>query len=1047
MAIAPSTRSPPTPVIPRLLPLHRLTGRLPLRTVLIIPFVVQILAVEAIVGYLSFRTGQRAVADITRQLRNEVTQHTLQRLESYLTLPQVINQVNADAIRLGHVDTDSFEALQTYFWHQSRQFTGVSYIYLGAPDGDIVGVERKPTGELVVGISDETTQGQLYEYPTNEAGRIVGPPAISPKVDVRDRPWYQAAIAAAAPTWSPVYPWVGSHNQLSIDAAQRAYDPGGEFRGVLGVSLTLLDISRFLETLEIGKTGEVYILDREGYLIATSAQDPLFQNHAEGQNPQRIAAQDSQTALIRQSTQYLHDRFGSWQQVRSSAQYDVVIDGDRQFLQITPLTTVPGVDWLVVVVVPEADFMGHIYRNVRSTVVLSLLATGGIVGVGVILARWLSRPVQQLSEASRQLAQGRLEALVPLGGSQELGTLTRSFNHMAETLQHTFQVLETTNAALEQTNADLIQSNAQLEERVQQRTAELQQSEEKFATAFWKAPVPMAISTVDTGEFVEVNTSFANSLGYGVGELRASSSLAVGLWVNLDDRHQIIERLRTQGTLRQEQVALVTKAGKQLLAEFSAEMIELQGQPRVLWMGQDVTERRKLEASRDYNRRCDRLLLEVSRQLLDQTQSLKRVLPQLLSQLGQLTYSDRCFLAVVDPPSLTPATLQLPHLSATPPTLSAVMATTQGPANLPLPERSLQVAMALTPATIATSPLLSPSPEPKSFVIREEWATPNFIQPISDLLPGLSAELKTWLWQSCQDQTPKEWLWEELGPEQESERKLLKTLQLRSFTLVPLVYMDHLVGFLGASRNQGRQGWRGKDIQMLQLMGDVLAMTEAREVAEEALRREQLQSDRLLLNILPQPIATQLKREQRAIAESYAEVTLLFADIVGFTSFSSSVSPEDLVHWLNQVFSDFDTLAESFGLEKIKTVGDEYMVAAGLPLYRPDHAEVIAEMALAMAEAMTYHPTPQGDRLKLRMGINTGAAVAGVIGIRKFIYDLWGDTVNVASRMESSGKPGRIQVSEATYHYLKEKYRFQRRGRVRVKGKGWMMTYWLTGRR
>ncbi|WP_017714448.1 adenylate/guanylate cyclase domain-containing protein [Prochlorothrix hollandica] len=1025
--------------------LAQFTGRFPLRTVLIVPIVVQILAVEAIVGYLSFRTAQRAVADLASQLRTEVTHHTLERLENYLTLPQIINQVNADAVSLGQLDTTSFGSMQRHFWHQSQQFPSVSYIYLGTPDGDIVGVERRSIdNQLIVGIANSTTQNQFYEYATDAQGELITPPQISPKVDTRTRPWYQAAIAAANPTWSPVYSWVGSDNQLSIDAVQRAYDAQGNFRGVLAVSLALLDISRFLETLDIGKTGEVYILDRQASLIATSAQDLVFNAHAEGSKAQRVSARASETPLIRQSANYLFQRFGAWDQIQSSAQYDVTLAGQRQFLQVTPLNQVRGIDWLVVVAVPEADFMEHIYGNVRSTLILSLVAVGGLVGGGVVIARWMSRPVQHLSEASHRLSQGQLDTLVPVGGSRELGILTHSFNQMAQQLRRSFTDLKTTNAALETANAALTLSNQDLEARVLKRTTELQQSEEKFATAFWKAPVPMAISTLETGEFLEANLSFAKVLGYEPQDLKHQSSLQLGLWRNPQDRERYIQILQTQGSLSQQQVELRMQGGEICLAEFSAEIIELQGQRRVLWMGQDVTERRKLEASRDYNSRCDRLLLEVSRRLLDQTQSLDRVLPSLLQQLGALTYSDRCFWAIVPTALSVFAPASRPPGPSPMPTL--VWDTNPNTETL---AQGLSAASALVPQTLEVQPLnprrLRSPGDP--LVIRGEWATETLVQPVADLFPSLPGMVWDHLWEGCQSLTGRQWHWHEVEETDNPGRLLLQCLHLRSLALVPLVYLDQTVGFLGVARSQGRQGWRSKDIQVLQLVGDVLAMTQARELAEQALHQEKVQSERLLLNILPQAIANQLKQDQRAIAESFADVTILFADIVGFTAFSAEVSPEHLVHWLNQVFSHFDTLAESFGLEKIKTVGDEYMVAAGLPLYRPDHAETIADMALAMADAMTYHPTPQGDRLQLRMGINTGAAVAGVIGIRKFIYDLWGDAVNVASRMESSGKPDRIQVSETTYQRLKDRYRFQKRRLVWVKGKGWMVSYWLLGKK
>ena len=218
-----------------------------------------------------------------------------------------------------------------------------------------------------------------------------------------------------------------------------------------------------------------------------------------------------------------------------------------------------------------------------------------------------------------------------------------------------------------------------------------------------------------------------------------------------------------------------------------------------------------------------------------------------------------------------------------------------------------------------------------------------------------------------------------------------------------------------------------------------------RKQAEAALRLEQEKSDRLLLNILPQPIAERLKQDQSIIADTFAEVTVLFADIVGFTQISSRVSPTQLVSLLNEIFSTFDLLAQKHGLEKIKTIGDAYMVVGGLPIPRSDHAEAIAKMALDMQQAITEFSHAHGQDFSIRIGINSGPVVAGVIGIKKFIYDLWGDTVNTASRMESHGLPGRIQVTSATKQRLQDKFLFESRGTIEVKGKGEMITYFITG--
>jgi class 3 adenylate cyclase len=220
-----------------------------------------------------------------------------------------------------------------------------------------------------------------------------------------------------------------------------------------------------------------------------------------------------------------------------------------------------------------------------------------------------------------------------------------------------------------------------------------------------------------------------------------------------------------------------------------------------------------------------------------------------------------------------------------------------------------------------------------------------------------------------------------------------------------------------------------------------------RQQAEEALRAEQKKSERLLLNILPHAIADQLKQDQASLAERFDHVTILFADIVDFTPLAARLSPLEVVSLLNHIFSNFDRLTEQYGLEKIKTIGDAYMVAGGVPIPRDDHAIAVMEMAIAMRQAIRQVNQETGYRLKLRIGINTGTVVAGVIGLRKFSYDLWGDAVNVASRMESHGLPNRIQVTEATYHLLQHRYHFEKWGKVNVKGKGRMTTYLYVGRR
>jgi class 3 adenylate cyclase len=241
----------------------------------------------------------------------------------------------------------------------------------------------------------------------------------------------------------------------------------------------------------------------------------------------------------------------------------------------------------------------------------------------------------------------------------------------------------------------------------------------------------------------------------------------------------------------------------------------------------------------------------------------------------------------------------------------------------------------------------------------------------------------------------------------------------------------------------------------LQVLGDVtrdivlfaavLLLGEAVRT-RRALQREEERSERLLLNVLPAPIATRLKQHEDVIADGFPEVTVLFADLVDFTRRSQRSSPQQIVQVLDELFSTFDQLTRRHRLEKIKTIGDAYMVAGGLPEPRPDHAQAVADLALSMQMEMARRIDTGGQPLQARIGIDTGPVVAGVIGADKFSHDLWGDTVNTASRMESTGVPGCIQVTERTYRRLRDGYRFERRGVVPVKGKGEMVTWFLIGR-
>jgi guanylate cyclase len=205
-------------------------------------------------------------------------------------------------------------------------------------------------------------------------------------------------------------------------------------------------------------------------------------------------------------------------------------------------------------------------------------------------------------------------------------------------------------------------------------------------------------------------------------------------------------------------------------------------------------------------------------------------------------------------------------------------------------------------------------------------------------------------------------------------------------------------------------------------------------------------ADQLLYNVLPKPIAASLKKTPGTIADAFENASALFADIVGFTPLSNQLSPTEMIELLNRIYSQFDTLVEKYGVEKIRTIGDNYMVASGVPIPRPDHAQTLAQLVLDML-AYCGQLEKEGRPLQFRIGINSGPLTAGIIGNKKFQYDIYGDTVNTASRMESHGEPGKIQVSGDSYEILKDEFIFEPRGTIDVKGKGQMVTWFLMGRK
>ncbi|HEY9627892.1 MAG TPA: HAMP domain-containing protein [Coleofasciculaceae cyanobacterium] len=436
---------------------QRFQQKISLRALVMGLFMIPLMTAVGFTTWFSIRNSRESVNNLSQQLQTEVGNRVSAHLDYYLNVPKQINQINVDAKELGLLNLQDFNTAGTYFWRQ-MQVLDIGYISYANQQGEFIGVERLDDGKLLINeVSQAATQGQLYVYQTNDRGDR-NKRLEKKTYDPRTEAWYSDAVRANQPVWSKIYQWEDKPEVLSVSSSYPVYDDDQKLIGVIGIDLILSQISQFLNQLQIGASSRVFIAERNGLLVGNSGTARAYT--VSNGKPQRVNIANSSDALIKATGQHVQTDLGGFDNIQATQLSSFNFEGQKRFVHILPWQDDLGLDWRIVVVTSESDFMAQINANTRNTILFSGVALLVAIVLGLLASRWITHPVIRLSQASQAIAQGDLDQTVETGGIGELGVLAQSFNQMVQQLRSSFIELEATNRSLE--------------ERVAERTATLQ---------------------------------------------------------------------------------------------------------------------------------------------------------------------------------------------------------------------------------------------------------------------------------------------------------------------------------------------------------------------------------------------------------------------------------------------------------------------------------------------------------------------------------------------------------------------------------------------
>jgi diguanylate cyclase (GGDEF)-like protein len=442
--------------------LTQLLNRLPLQTVLTIPFVVQVVAVVGVVGYLSFKNGQLTVKTLASQLRTELTARIIQQIGATIERPYVVNQINANLFLQGDIDVLAEKGVHQ-FWQQAQIFPSTNLNYCATEaEGAFLGVGRSQGGighSLQAYVANPETERYMHYYEIDSTGKRSFLRSKDNEIyDPRQRPWYKIAKNEGRPIWSNIY--LDFQTYLpTITANTPVYDSqSGDLLGVCATDIILSEeLNDFLRQLEISKSGISFILEPSGLLIASSTEEPITAGKGEGLK--LLDAHDSKNVLVQLTTDYLEHTYKGLSNVQSS-QLNAYLNGQRHYIETVRFNDDYGLDWIIVLVVPEADFMAQIYRNTQITVTLCFLALLLTILIGLWITQWLATPLRQLSAAAQDIGRREWNTPIDTNRADVIGDLSRSLSTMTQQLQGSFKQLE---HRIDERTLELIQLNQELQ--------------------------------------------------------------------------------------------------------------------------------------------------------------------------------------------------------------------------------------------------------------------------------------------------------------------------------------------------------------------------------------------------------------------------------------------------------------------------------------------------------------------------------------------------------------------------------------------------------